>query len=97
MVIGTARLVLRIPWAQSLKAKRSVMKPLIAQIQRQFTVSIAEVESQDEHQIGVLGIAAVSTDTGHADEVIARAVRAIERARPDIELVEFGTEIVHVL
>lgn len=97
MVIGTARLVLRIAWAQSLKEKRSVMKPLIAQIHRQFSVSIAEVEWQEEHQVGVLGIAVVSTDSGHADEVIARAVSAIERARPDVELLDFGTEIVHAL
>jgi uncharacterized protein YlxP (DUF503 family) len=97
MVIGTARVTLHIPGAQSLKDKRQVMKSLIAQVQRQFGVAIAEVDRHDQWQIGVIGLAYISTDARHADEVIAKAVRALESTRGDAELLDFQTEIIHAL
>jgi uncharacterized protein len=97
MVIGTARVVLHIHGAQSLKDKRQVMKSVISQIQRLFAVSIAEIDSRDRWQVGVIGMAYVSTSAAHADEVIAKAVNAMESISRDAELLEFNTETVHVL
>jgi uncharacterized protein len=97
MVIGIARVVLHIPGARSLKDKRQVMKSLIAQVQRQYGVAIAEVERHDQWQVGVVGMAHVSNDAAHADEVIAKAVRAISSLRGDAELLDFETEVVHAL
>ena len=97
MVIGIARVVLHIPGARSLKDKRQVMKSLVAQVQRQFGVSIAEIERHDQWQVGVIGIAHVSNDAGHSDEVIAKAVRAISSLRGDAELLDFETEVLHAL
>ena len=97
MVIGTARVVLHIPGAQSLKDKRQVMKSVLAHVQREFQIAAAEVERQDQWQIGVIGLACVSTSASHADEVIARAVAFIGRRRLDAEMLEVETETIHAL
>lgn len=97
MVVGTARVVLHLPASHSLKDKRQVMKSLLAQVQRQFQISAAEIERQDQWQIGVLGLAYVSSSASHADEVIAHAVGFIASRNVDAELLDYETEIVHAL
>ena len=97
VVIGTARVTLHIAGAQSLKDKRQVVKSLLAQVQRQFGVAIAEVDRQDQWQVAVIGIACVSTSGAHADEVVAKAVNALARTRGDAELLDYETEIIHAL
>jgi uncharacterized protein YlxP (DUF503 family) len=96
MVIGVARVVLHIPASQSLKDKRQVMKSLIAQVQRQFQLAVAEVDQHDQWQVGVLGVACVSTSAAHADEVIAKAVNFMNSGRVEAELLDFQTEAIHV-
>ncbi len=95
MVVGVARIVLHIPGSQSLKDKRQVLKSLIAQVQRQFQLSAGEVDRQDQWQIGVIGLACVSTSGGHADEVIARAVSFISSRSVDALVLDYETEIIH--
>lgn len=97
MVVGVARVVLHIPEAQSLKDKRQVVKSVLAQVQRRFQVAASEIERQDQWQIGVLGLACVSTDGAHADEILARAVNFIRGHAGGAEVLEYETEIVHAL
>ena len=77
---------IHIQHAQSLKDKRQVMKSLLAQVQREYQVAAAEVERQDQWQVGVIGLACVSTSAAHADQIIARAVRFIDSRHGGAEL-----------
>jgi uncharacterized protein len=97
VVVGLARVVIHIPAAQSLKDKRQILKSLVAQVQQKFQLSVAEVDRHDQWQIGVIGLACVSTDSAHADEVIGRAVHFIASRRIEAQLLEYETEIVHAL
>jgi uncharacterized protein YlxP (DUF503 family) len=97
VVVGIARVTLHLPAARSLKDKRQVVKSLIAQAQHQFQLSVAEIDQLDQWQIGVLGLAYVSTSARHADEVIARAVSYIAGLRGEALLVDYETEVVHAL
>jgi uncharacterized protein YlxP (DUF503 family) len=97
MVIAVARVTLHIPASQSLKDKRQVVKSLLAQVQRQFQIAAAEVDEQDVHQVGVLGLVCVSTEARHADSVIARAVEFISSSRHETVLLDYQTEVLHVL
>jgi len=85
------------PACQSLKDKRQIVKSLIAQAQNHFQVAVAEVECQDQWQVGVLGVSCVSTSASHADEVIARAVNYIATRKVDAQVLEYQTEVVHAL
>lgn len=97
MVIGAARLSIHIPSSRSLKDKRHVVKPLIAQVQQEFRVSAAEVGEQDRWQLAILGLACVSADASHADEVIAKAVAFVGARLRDGELLGYETELIHAL
>jgi uncharacterized protein YlxP (DUF503 family) len=96
MVIAVARISLHLPGSQSLKDKRQIVKSLLAQVQRQFQVAAAEVEDHDRLQLGVLGIACVSTDAGHADSVIAHAVDFLGSSKHQADLLDYQTEVIHV-
>jgi uncharacterized protein YlxP (DUF503 family) len=96
MVVGTARVVLHIPGARSLKDKRQVVKSVLAQVQREFHIAAGEVERQDEWQIAVLGLACVSTSAAHADQILARAVGFIASRPLEVDLADYETETIHV-
>lgn len=80
MTVSCATVTLHIPWADSLKDKRSVVKGLLAKLHAKFNISAAEVEGQDTHRTAVLGLACVSGDARHAAAVIDSAVEYIEPA-----------------
>ena len=94
MIVGVARLRLRLPENQSLKGKRGVVKSLCARIQGQFGVAVAEVAENDLWQITEIGVACISNDRGHADAVLDRVYRYVESTRLDLELLDFETELV---
>ena len=70
MIVGVARLRLRLPENQSLKGKRGVVKSLCARIKGQFGVAAAEVADQDLWQIAEIAVACLSNERGHADAVL---------------------------
>jgi uncharacterized protein YlxP (DUF503 family) len=70
---------------RSLKEKRSVVRPIVAELQRRFAVSAAETGSLDLHRRAGIGVAAVTADRAHLVEVLDAAERLVA-ARPEIEL-----------
>lgn len=70
---------------RSLKQKRSVVRPLIAELTRRFSVSAAEIGSQDLHRRAGVGVALVAADRAHAVDVLDAAERLVA-ARPELEL-----------
>jgi uncharacterized protein len=70
---------------RSLKQKRSVVRPVIAELARRFAVSAAETDSQDLLRRGGIGIALVAADSAHIIEVLDAAERLVA-ARPEFEL-----------
>ncbi len=70
---------------RSLKQKRSVIRPLIAELARRFSVSAAETGSQDLHRRAGVGIALAAADRAHVVDVLDAAERLVA-ARPEIEL-----------
>jgi uncharacterized protein len=95
VVVGTCRIVLRLPENHSLKGKRMVVRSVLARVRNEFSVSAAEVEAQDSWQLVVLGLAYVSNEAAHAHEVLTKAVSFVERAAPDGELLDFQIEILY--
>lgn len=69
----------------SLKQKRSVIRPLIAELARRFAVSAAETGHQDLHRRAQIGVAVVAADRAQVDSVLDAAERLVA-ARPEIEL-----------
>ncbi|MHB1133880.1 MAG: DUF503 domain-containing protein [Chloroflexota bacterium] len=95
MVVGTCRIILRLPENFSLKGKRQVLRSVLTRVRNEYSVAAAEVADQDNWQQATLGLAYVSNEGGHAHEVLAKAVAFVERAAPDAELLDFEIEILY--
>jgi hypothetical protein len=71
---------------RSLKQKRAVVKPLVAELRRRFPgVAVSETGHLDLHRRAEVGVAVVSASAGNAASVLDEIERLIA-ARPEIEL-----------
>lgn len=95
MVVGTARLVLAIPGASSLKDKRSVVRRVVERARARFNAAIAEVEDQDVHRRAVLGVAVVSNDARHATSMLDTII-ATMASSSTAQLVSRRASVLHV-
>lgn len=96
MVIGCLRVVLHIPHSGSLKEKRMVVRSLTARLRQTFNLAVAEVADQDSWQVASLGVACVSGDARHADEICQKALGWLDDNQGDAVLTESHFELVHV-
>ena len=78
MVVGVCRIQLGIPWAFSLKAKRSVVRKVLTRVRNNFPVSAAEVDDQDIWNRAVLGFAVVGNDPAMVNRILDRIVHFVE-------------------
>jgi len=91
MTVLSARLTFYIPHAGSLKEKRMIARKLIDKTTHKFNAAVAEVDTQDAHQTLTIGIAVVSGEFSHADEMLDGIVRYIESIA-DAELVSIDKD-----
>ena len=69
----------------SLKEKRSIVRPIVAELRRRFTISAAETGDPDLHRRDGIGVSVVAGDRAHIIEILDAAERLVA-ARPEIEL-----------
>ncbi|MEV5413654.1 DUF503 domain-containing protein [Thermopolyspora sp. NPDC052614] len=86
MYIGALTLDVLLGDVRSLKQKRSVVRPLIAEVRRRFpAVAVAETGHLDLHRRAEIGIAVVSATAANCDEVMDACERMVA-FHPEIEL-----------
>ncbi|MFF0381974.1 DUF503 domain-containing protein [Streptomyces sp. NPDC004286] len=85
MYVGTLSFDLLLGDVHSLKEKRSVVRPIVAELQRKYSVSAAEVDHMDLHRRALIGLATVSGDVAHLTDVLDQCERLVA-ARPEVEL-----------
>jgi uncharacterized protein len=85
MWTGTLELDVLLGDVHSLKDKRSLVRPLVAEIRRRHDVAVAEVDHLDLHRRAGIGVAAVSADHGHVVELLD-AVEQLVAGRPEVDL-----------
>lgn len=69
----------------SLKHKRSVVRPIIAEIRRKFEISVAEVGYLDLYRRSLIGASVVAADREHVIDVLDAVERLFEY-RPEVDL-----------
>ena len=85
MFTGTLALDLLVGDVRSLKEKRSVVRPIVAELRKRYDVSAAEAGHLDLHRRALLGVAVVAADRAHCVEVLDACERLVA-GRPEIEL-----------
>ena len=85
MWIGWIEFDLLLGDVHSLKGKRSIVRPIVAEVARRFSVTAAEVRHQDLHRRAGVGAAIVAGDAAHVTAVLDEVERFMA-ARPEVEL-----------
>ncbi len=62
-----------------------MIRPILAELQKRYAVNAAEAGDQDLHRRALLGVAMVSAETGHLNEVLDKCERHVA-ARPELQL-----------
>ncbi|MFN2561712.1 MAG: DUF503 domain-containing protein [Jatrophihabitans sp.] len=93
MVVGCLVADLLLGDVHSLKEKRGVVRPILAELRRRFDVSAAETGDQDLHRRAELSVALVAPDHGHAAEVLAACERLLA-GRPEVDLLSTRTRVL---
>lgn len=81
------------PENASLKDKRQVLRSVMQRVRNRHAVAMAEVDSQDRWEVGVLAVAAVSGSRVQAEAVIQRVGAFVEELRPDAEVAVGDIEV----
>ena len=92
MIVGVLHVECSLPGTQSIKDKRRILRSLLDRLHNRFHVAAAEVTHQDSWRRAGLAVAYVSTDARHADQVLARVAREIDRYH-DLVLMDYSIEM----
>jgi hypothetical protein len=93
MIVGLLTLDLHLLEADSLKAKRLLIKSLKDRIRSRFNVSISEVDGNDLWQRSVIGVACVANEKKMINRVFDD-IRRIIINTPSVELIDSSVEIL---
>jgi uncharacterized protein YlxP (DUF503 family) len=94
MSLGLLTLHIYIPGCQSLKEKRSRLRPIIARLHREFNVSVAEIDRLDMWNETVIACALVSNDNGHTQRSLQKIANWLEKNCRDVDLIGEQLEIL---
>jgi uncharacterized protein YlxP (DUF503 family) len=83
MPVGLLTLEIRIPYAQSLKERRAVLRKLRDRLRTRFNVAVAELDAQDVWQRATLGVASVSGSRQMLESLFQQVLREAENTLGD--------------
>ncbi|HEX7354939.1 MAG TPA: DUF503 domain-containing protein [Mycobacteriales bacterium] len=93
MVTGTLALDLLLGDVHSLKTKRSVVRPIVAELRRRYAVSAAEAGHLDLHRRALVAVAVVAADGEHVRDVLDACERLVA-GHPEVQVLEARRRLV---
>jgi len=93
MYVGVLSLDLLFGDVHSLKEKRSLVRPIVAELRKRYDVAAAEAGHLEVHRRSLIGVAVVAPDRGHCVEVLDACERLVA-ARPEVELLSARQQFV---
>jgi hypothetical protein len=85
MFVGSLRVDVLLGDVHSLKEKRSLVRPIVAELRRRYDVSASETGHLDLHRRAEIGVAVAAPDAGHCRDVLQACERLVA-ARPEVEV-----------
>ncbi|MCW8801066.1 MAG: DUF503 domain-containing protein [Desulfobacter sp.] len=95
MIVGIGQIKFRLYDVHSLKAKRSVVKPIISRLQNRFNISVAETGLNDSHDWAQIGFALVGNDARIINSKVDKVFNAAEQLGLAV-IVDTHMEIIHI-
>ena len=93
MFVGVLTLDLLLGDVRSLKEKRSVVRPVVSELQRKLAVAAAEAGHQELYRRALVGVAVVAADAAHCREVMDRC-EALVASRPEVEVLSARQRLI---
>ena len=93
MFTGSVAFDLLLGDVRSLKQKRSLVRPLVAELRRKYDVSAAEAGHLDLHRRALVGVAVVAADRSHCVDVLDACER-LAAGRPEMDLLSTRRQVV---
>lgn len=75
MFVGTLELDLLLGDVRSRKQKRSLVRPIVAELRRRYDVAVAEAGHLELHRRSLIGVAVVAADGAHVRDVLDECER----------------------
>lgn len=94
MSIGVLTLHLHLPGCSSLKEKRSLIKPILARLPREFNVAAAELDLQDVWQDSIIGCVTISSDAVQNQRLLQQVADFTQRNWPNLLLIDEKIELI---
>ncbi|MDR1596375.1 MAG: DUF503 domain-containing protein [Treponema sp.] len=82
MIVSMMQVIFQIPDADSIKAKRQIVRSVKEKLWRRFRMSVAEVDLQDSLSFAQVGGALVSNSKAFGESVLQKAFAMIEKEAP---------------
>ncbi len=86
MIIGSVVFDIYIPYANSLKSKRMVVKSVKEKLRSKFNVSVAEIGGQDKWQTAQIAVVTVAQEKHQVEKSLQNIVNFVETNYPDIHI-----------
>jgi uncharacterized protein YlxP (DUF503 family) len=95
MVVGCGRIRLRLFDVHSLKAKRGIVRSIVARIRNRFGAAAAETGQNDSHDWAEIGFAVVGNDTALINSQVAKIFNGVD-AMGLAMIADTNMEIIHL-
>ena len=93
-MIGVLSIHLRLPGCASLKEKRGRLKPLLVRLHKEFNVSVAEMELQENWQETIIACGMVGNDRVHLEQSLQAVARWVESNWLDMQVLIENLELI---
>jgi hypothetical protein len=94
MVIGILSVELSIPYRETIKERRNVLRSIKDMVRKKFNVSISEItESEEITPRARIAVAAVSGDSVHIQSVLSNVFNLIENFHPE-KIISYKTDLL---
>ena len=94
MFVGSVAFDLLLGDVRSLKQKRSLVRPLVAELRRRYDVSAAEAGHLDLYRRALVGVSVVAADRAHVIDVLDKCERLVA-ARPEVDLLSARRQVLN--
>jgi uncharacterized protein YlxP (DUF503 family) len=94
LYVGVLTLDLLLGDVHSLKEKRSVVRPVIAELRKRFEVAAAEAGHLELHRRALIGVAVVAPDAAHSRQVLEACERLVA-GRPELDVLSARQRLIN--
>jgi uncharacterized protein len=94
MHFGLLTLQFKLFGCNSLKEKRSILRPMEHRLSKQFNISIAETGYQDSHEDAQITLGLVNNNSAFIQSELAMLEKWIEKYYPEITIYDQKLEII---